>query len=433
VASSEVALSNQGRILNFRSSPDTDVGLIQSAGLGLVLAVIVYGLLYLTKTTPVSAMFFQRSALISWVPPLEVFLASWGVAMLIQKYRLRRRQEALLRQSIQAMPGLLPEKISVTEASSVIMSLHTMFPDWHESFLLHRIMKLLARFNDTGDRTEVRALLAAQSEIDGTTLKSSYTMLRVFIWAIPILGFIGTVIGLQEAIKGFVGLNDIERLQQQLAPITSGLGGAFQATLIALAFSLLIMFPTSASERAEWRFLNYVDDYCNDLVIPRLGLHQSMGNAADWESIAGEAGTRFAAAIKLATPDILESMQAKLFSPDHILLLAAEVEKTLTAKAIEALREQRDLGYAVHFEELKAIRDEIREDTKRREEAAKQLEQLNQIVRTASSGIADSLKAIEVSKDFDALKVAMDRVSSLLNHDGATGNSSRLRFPWSRQ
>ncbi|HVR10975.1 MAG TPA: MotA/TolQ/ExbB proton channel family protein [Thermoanaerobaculia bacterium] len=393
-----------------------------SAAFGCALALFTYLLLYLTRTTAVSAMFFQKSALISWVPPLEVFLASWGAAMLIQKYRLRRAQEAMLDRATPVILDLLPERITISATSPLIAKLQVMFSRWHQSFLLRRIVKLLARFDDTGDRSEVRALLATQSEIDGTALKSSYTMLRVFIWAIPILGFIGTVIGLQEAIKGFVGLNDIERLQQQLAPITSGLGGAFQATLIALSFSLLIMFPTSASEKAEWRLLNYVDDYCNDLIIPRLGVRIDAVAPADLPAAlnqaAGDAGEKFAAAIKLAMPEIVEAIQAKMFSPDHIQKLAADVETVLTGKSLETLRIQRDLAHQMHLAELQAIRDEIQDDGRRRAEAAKEIATLGEIVKTASSGITDALDAIETGRDFDTLKSALERVSSLLDNNG---------------
>ena len=44
-------------------------------------------------------------------------------------------------------------------------------------------------------------MLKSQSEIDATMVDSSYVLIKVFIWAIPILGFIGTVLGISEAVS----------------------------------------------------------------------------------------------------------------------------------------------------------------------------------------------------------------------------------------
>jgi hypothetical protein len=45
---------------------------------------------------------------------------------------------------------------------------------------------------------------------------------------------------------------------------------AFDTTLLALVMSILIMFPASAIQRREEAFLDEVDDYCAEHLIPRL-------------------------------------------------------------------------------------------------------------------------------------------------------------------
>ena len=45
---------------------------------------------------------------------------------------------------------------------------------------------------------ETADMLKSQSEIDATMVDSSYVLIKVFIWAIPILGFIGTVLGIRR-------------------------------------------------------------------------------------------------------------------------------------------------------------------------------------------------------------------------------------------
>jgi hypothetical protein len=101
---------------------------------------------------------------------------------------------------------------------------------------------------------------------------SSYTIVKVFIWAIPILGFIGTVLGISTAVSSFdlEAAGSIEVIQKQLGEVTGGLSEAFDTTLISLIFSLCVMFPTSLLQKAEEDILNQVDDYCNEYLLKRL-------------------------------------------------------------------------------------------------------------------------------------------------------------------
>jgi biopolymer transport protein ExbB/TolQ len=92
-------------------------------------------------------------------------------------------------------------------------------------------------------------------------------MLRVFIWAIPILGFIGTVLGISEAVSGFSdsvnSAASLEVMRESIGSVTTGLGVAFDTTLLALVMSIVIMFPMSALQKAEEEYLGRCDDYCD--------------------------------------------------------------------------------------------------------------------------------------------------------------------------
>jgi biopolymer transport protein ExbB/TolQ len=117
-------------------------------------------------------------------------------------------------------------------------------------------------------------MLVAQSEIDAGTIDSSYSLLKVFLWAIPILGFIGTVIGISAAVGGFSGsleaAQDIAVLKESLNNVTQGLSVAFDTTLVALVMSIIISFPTSAMQKAEQHLLGWVDAYCIENLLKRL-------------------------------------------------------------------------------------------------------------------------------------------------------------------
>ena len=95
---------------------------------------------------------------------------------------------------------LLPEDISVDIREDNMAQFYAHIKrlgfDQRESFLfLTRIFRGLEHFSVRKNHTETADMLKSQSEIDATMVDSSYALIKVFIWAIPILGFIGTVLG----------------------------------------------------------------------------------------------------------------------------------------------------------------------------------------------------------------------------------------------
>ncbi len=143
-----------------------------------------------------------------------------------------------------------------------------------QSFLLTRILRGLEHFGVRKNHSETADMLKSQSEIDATMVDSSYVLIKVFIWAIPILGFIGTVLGISDAVSSFGGemgaAADIEVIKEKLGQVTGGLSEAFDTTLVSLVFSLCVMFPTSVMQKNEEDLLNKVDEYCNEYFLKRL-------------------------------------------------------------------------------------------------------------------------------------------------------------------
>jgi hypothetical protein len=93
------------------------------------------------------------------------------------------------------------------------------------------------------------------SETDAGRAHGSYALLRIIIWAIPILGFLGTVIGITMAIAS---LNP-QALEDSLPTVTGGLGVAFDTTALALGLSMVLMFVQFFVDRMEGGLLSAVD------------------------------------------------------------------------------------------------------------------------------------------------------------------------------
>jgi len=100
---------------------------------------------------------------------------------------------------------------------------------------------------------EVANLMIAQSDIDASRIQGSYSILKVFLWPVPILGFIGTVLGLSESIAVFgeIDASDTEALTETIGSVTSGLGTVFNTTLLGLVLSVFMAFPIAAVQKTS--------------------------------------------------------------------------------------------------------------------------------------------------------------------------------------
>ena len=93
------------------------------------------------------------------------------------------------------------------------------------------------------------------ADIDAMRAQHGYAFVRVIIWAIPILGLLGTVIGITSV---FANL-DIKHFDASLPMVLSGLQVAFDTTGLALAMSMLLMFGQYFVDRTEQGLLAEVD------------------------------------------------------------------------------------------------------------------------------------------------------------------------------
>ena len=116
--------------------------------------------------------------------------------------------------------------------------------------------------------------LRALADYDVDRMHASYSLVRIIVWAIPILGFLGTVIGITLAIAKL----SPDQLENSLPEVTAGLGIAFDTTALALALSMVLMFAKFFVERLETRLLMAVDRRVAEELVGRF---QTYGTGAD--------------------------------------------------------------------------------------------------------------------------------------------------------
>ena len=99
-------------------------------------------------------------------------------------------------------------------------------------------------------------------------LKGSFSLPRFMVWAIPILGFIGTVWGISNGIAHFSdamtstsSVTDVSAmLKENLPLVTNSLATAFDTTLLALLLSIPLMMLMLTIEKAEEAYLIDLDE-----------------------------------------------------------------------------------------------------------------------------------------------------------------------------
>jgi biopolymer transport protein ExbB/TolQ len=263
-----LAHADNSRRALFKNQGASHAPMWLTAAAALILSAISIGVLLPFKENPFAQLIIARG----WVPYVLVFMMYWSYAILLVKLRLLGKQQDAMAYDL--LPTKIAGSITVDDIPQFESHVRTICPGQTDNFLVTRIMRGLSHFQVRGNHAETAELLMSQSDIDAQTVHSSYSLVKVFIWAIPILGFIGTVVGISDAVGSFAGelgaADDISVLKDKLGLVTAGLGVAFDTTLLALVMSVLVMFPTSMLQTKEEALLTAIDDYTNENFLKRL-------------------------------------------------------------------------------------------------------------------------------------------------------------------
>ncbi|MBE6402640.1 MAG: MotA/TolQ/ExbB proton channel family protein [Lentisphaerae bacterium] len=237
--------------LGFAAGDLTAVRKISALVPGVILTSVVYGVLSLLKTAfpqnDMIKMFFPYGeADRTFIPLITVFFAMWCLVMLIMKKKKLSVQKKLLKALEEC--GSVPEKerfiAENVERPSEFAAAGL--------FLLER--ELEKRHITPAEKDVILSGAAGEYEKISDT---SFIPVSTLIWAIPVLGFIGTVLGLAKAVSQFGSLantGDGASFNAVLPQVTGGLATAFETTLIALVLALILQMIAAGRRQDEELF-----------------------------------------------------------------------------------------------------------------------------------------------------------------------------------
>lgn len=137
-----------------------------------------------------------------------------------------------------------------------------------EAMLPTLLRRLIMEFRKSLSVDRVSDVMDSSLDLMLHQMDLRYTMLRYLVWIIPTLGFLGTVIGIADALA-FVGSGQAP-MEELLTPTTMKLGVAFYTTLLALIQSGVLMLGLNLIQAADEQVLNEAGQYCLDNLVIRL-------------------------------------------------------------------------------------------------------------------------------------------------------------------
>jgi biopolymer transport protein ExbB/TolQ len=243
-------------------------------------AILVHGT-YVSVVRPnAEAVLAEQRALVAKQPDAEVetsawvilkdyeqeacfILMLWALAILGYKWGTVLRERALLESDL--LPLTEGIKILPEDARRYAKPLDALKPALRNLLLPRAVLQSLTRFETTHSVQDAALAADTLCQNEGERLDSELAQIRYIAWAIPSIGFIGTVRGIGNA----MGLAH-RAVQGDITGVTQNLGTAFNSTLIALLLSIVLMFLVHQLQLAQERLVLDTETYVNDRLIRHL-------------------------------------------------------------------------------------------------------------------------------------------------------------------
>ena len=249
--------------------------------IALVLAVIIVHLAYVTIVRPNADAILQAQAeraeaggafvqdrslyvvLRDYEQECCFILGLWALSIMGLKARNALRERGMLqRRFVELSEGMsiLPE--DTREYSRPLQAL----PDATRSNLLPRaLLAALQRFSSTRNVQDVSDAVRAVCDAESDRLDSELAMVRYIAWAIPSIGFIGTVRGIGDALG-----QAYQAVEGDITGVTVSLGVAFNSTFVALVISIFVMFLMHQLQLVQERLALNAQHYCDEFLIQHM-------------------------------------------------------------------------------------------------------------------------------------------------------------------
>ncbi len=249
--------------------------------ISLLLSVIIVHLFYMTVVRPEADLILKEQRVNQqqgiYVPQKTSFyitikdfeqetcfiLMLWSVAIISLKAKQINKQRAIL--NFKLIDTLAETNIIREDSNKYIRKIQSVSHETQNYLLPRALLSSLQRYSSTGNIQEASQAISECCENEAERLNSELSMIRYITWAIPSIGFIGTVRGISLALA-----QAYEAVQGDILGVTLSLGVAFNSTFVALIISLFVMFLMHQLQLMQERFVLETYSYCEKNFIRKL-------------------------------------------------------------------------------------------------------------------------------------------------------------------
>ena len=239
----------------------------------LVLAIIAIHLTYIGFIRPQAELAIETARQAGQSAPRDLFvilkdveqeicliLMIWGTFLIADKCIHILKERYLF--DIDLLESSAADKSGLTTSLEELEKLPERVK---KSPLVQTLMASLRRYLITNDVQNTSDAITASVEALGVRLEAENSMVRYLIWAIPSIGFIGTVRGIGQALS-----QADKALAGDIAGMTDSLGVAFNSTFVALVISIGLMFLLHQLQRLQDGLLVDTQEYCDKFLLNRI-------------------------------------------------------------------------------------------------------------------------------------------------------------------
>ena len=360
--------------------------------------------------------------------PIEYIIAVTffvGIAILIVKYLAILWQRKLLQQS--PILPLPPQPLPVSHVGNDLDLVQRHEKAKGASLLTERLTILLhsLRRNNSADNLDFE--LRSRAEDAAAKADADYGLIRLILWAIPMIGFLGTVIGITVALDN-LDLNAMSESSKQLA---AGLAVAFDTTGLAIALAVMLFFVQFIVYREESHLLAETDRLTEQELCGRFeqnGLHKdddvvaTIRRMLETITLSIEQATMRQTNIWEQSAETLKTSMASALSESmerHAKVLA-EAEEDLIARAGKAT-----VQFNHAFSNTAASILSLREETARQTETVREIlgtnSQLVQLEERLHANLSTLAKVGNFEETVNSLAAAIHLLNSNRRSDLRVG------------
>ena len=190
-------------------------------------------------------------------------LMIWACAIMGYKARYLIDERKLLNHQLLTIPE--GTRILPKDARQISRPIQALSSTQKKGLIPRVLLVALHRFDSTKNIQDVSNAISEVLDKESDKLDSELSMVRYIAWAIPSIGFIGTVRGIGEALS-----QAHKAVQGDIAGVTASLGVAFNSTFIALVISIFLMFIVHQLQLAQERLVLDSHDYCDKNLVRHL-------------------------------------------------------------------------------------------------------------------------------------------------------------------